>query len=45
MLKNDIRKYFLSLKNKDKRYVIINASDTIENISKVIINKLNKIIT
>ena len=41
----NIRKYFLSLKNKDKRYVIINASDTIENISKVIINKLNKIIT
>jgi len=40
-----IRKYFLSLQNKDKRYVIINASDTIENISKVIVNKLNKIIT
>ena len=40
-----IRKYFLNLKNKNKRYVIINASDTIENISKVILNKLNKIIT
>ena len=35
-----IRKYFLSLEKKDKRYIIINASDTIENISKIILNKI-----
>jgi dTMP kinase len=40
-----IRTYFLSLENKDKRYILIDASDTIENIGKIILNKLNKIIT
>ena len=40
-----IRTYFLSLVNKDKRYVLIDASDSIENIGKIILNKLNKIVT
>ena len=40
-----IRNYFLSLVNKDKRYVLIDASDSIENIGKIILNKLNKIVT
>ena len=40
-----IRSYFLSLVNTKKRYILINASDTIENISKIILNNLNKIIT
>ena len=40
-----IRTYFLSLVNKDKRYILIDASDSIENIGKIILNKLNKIVT
>ena len=40
-----IRSYFLSLVNTKKRYILINATDTIENISKIILNNLNKIIT
>ena len=40
-----IRNYFLSLVNKDKRYILIDASDSIENIGKTILNKLNKIVT
>ena len=40
-----IRTYFLSLVNKDKRYILIDASDSIENIGKTILNKLNKIVT
>ena len=39
-----IRTYFLSLVNKDKRYILIDASDSIENIGKIILNKLNKIV-
>jgi len=41
----NIRNYFLSLEKKDKRYIIIDASDSIENIGKIILNKLNKIMT
>ena len=40
-----IRNYFLSLEKTNKRYILIDASDSIENISKIILNKLNKIIT
>jgi len=40
-----IRNYFLSLVNKDKRYILIDASDSIDNIGRTILNKLNKIIT
>jgi dTMP kinase len=40
-----IRNYFLSLEKKNKRYILINASESIENISKISLNKLNKIIT
>ena len=40
-----IRAYFLSLANTKKRYILINASDTVENIGKIILNNLNKIIT
>jgi dTMP kinase len=40
-----IRTYFLSLVNKDKRYILIDASDSIENIGIIILNKLNKIVT
>ena len=40
-----IRSYFLSLVNTKKRYILINATDTIENISKIILNNLNKMIT
>ena len=39
-----VRNYFLSLEKKDKRYIIINASNSIESISKIILASVNKII-
>jgi dTMP kinase len=39
-----VRNYFLSLKKIDKRYIIINASNSIESISKIILASVNKII-
>ena len=39
-----VRNYFLSLEKIDKRYIIINASNSIESISKIILASVNKII-
>jgi dTMP kinase len=39
-----VRNYFLSLEKKDKRYIIINASNSIESISKIILTSVNKMI-
>lgn len=39
-----VRNYFLSLEKIDKRYTIINASNSIESISKIILASVNKII-
>ena len=39
-----VRNYFLSLEKKDKRYIIINASNSIESISKIILASVNKMI-
>ena len=39
-----VRNYFLSLEKIDKRYIIINASNSIKSISKIILASVNKII-
>ena len=39
-----VRNYFLSLEKIDKRYIIINASNSIESISKIILASVTKII-
>ena len=39
-----VRNYFLSLEKIDKRYIIINASNSIESIGKTILASVNKII-
>lgn len=39
-----VRNYFLNLEKIDKRYIIINASNSIESISKIILASVNKII-
>ena len=39
-----VRNYFLSLEKIDKRYIIINASNSIESISKIILASVNKMI-
>ena len=39
-----VRNYFLSLEKIDKRYIIINAPNSIKSISKIILSSVNKII-